>query len=678
MNYEEYNDPCSLWRCALIATVLYGSPLVAAERFDIGAIETIKVVGEAAAQDSWLGTFDTRLDTSDIERFDRLNVSDALNLLPGTSIQNEGGRSERLLFIRGFHSRQVPLFIDGVPVYVPYDGNVDLSRFGTFDIAEIAVTKSFTPMLFGANTLGGSVNLISRRPVDSFEAGATAGIAFDDSFDVANYHTAANLATNQGSWYAQVGGSVAEQNHFRLPGAYQPTAVEDGGKRESSASNDYKFSLKVGATPNATDEYALSYYNQQGDKETPPYAGTNAGVRPRYWHWPEWDKQGVYLLTRTALPRATYVSFKAYYDTFGNTLRAFDDANYTTQNRNYAFNSVYDDYTYGAGIEIGGDEFGRHAPRVALQYKRDVHREIDDDGIPEERYVDDLLTLAVDDSVAVSDRLRFVASVGYSAQQGVEANYFDTNTQRITPLPGSEESALNAQGALLLTTDAGEWHFTVARRTRFPTLKDRYSFRLGSALPNPDLKPEAAVHVEAGVAGHAGEFDYGANLFFSDLDDAMENVTIAPSACSRPPCIQLQNIGGQRHLGLELLGTLAIGEHAELHANYTFLDRDNTSTNNLFLINVPKHKLFSYLKYAPGTHWEFLASAEYDSRRYSNTVGDRIARGFLIGDLKASYRFNEHFAGELSIHNVGATLYAYEEGFFEPGRTWNAAVRWTY
>ncbi|MCC6203187.1 MAG: TonB-dependent receptor [Gammaproteobacteria bacterium] len=664
---------------AILAAMLTGLAANAAERFDLGAIENIEVKGEASQQGDWLGAFDARIGDKDIERFDRRNVSDALNLIPGTSIQNEGGRSERLLFVRGFNSRQVPLYIDGIPVYVPYDGNVDLSRFGTFDIAEIAVTKSLTPMLFGANTLGGSVNLISRRPMDKFEAVATTGVTLDDSFDLASYRASANLATNQGTWYAQIGGSIAEQDHFRLPGSFAPTAIENGKRRENAATNDYKVSFKLGITPNETDEYVVSYYNQMGDKQTPPYAGTNAGVRPRYWRWPEWDKQGVYLQTNTAVARHAYVRLRAFYDTYGNTLRAFDDATYTTQDRNFAFNSVYDDYTYGAGIESGTTAYGQHDLRAAFHYKRDVHREVDDDGIPEERYIDDLFTFALEDTITLGDRLRLIAGLGYSAQRGVEANFYDTNLLVLQSLPESKESAWNIQGGLLYrSANAGEWHLSVARRTRFASIKDRYSFRLGSALPNPDLLPEDAVHVELGVTAARGIFSYGGNLFYSELDDAMENVTIAPTACSRPPCIQMQNIGGQRHLGFELLGTVAFSERGELHANYTFLDRDNTTANNIFLINVPRHKLFTYLRYEPWQQWEIVASAGYESRRYSSTVGDRIAHGFVVGNLKASYRFNDHFVGEVAIDNLGNKLYAYEEGFFEPGRTWNVTLRWTY
>ncbi|CAG5074652.1 Vitamin B12 transporter BtuB [Dyadobacter sp. CECT 9623] len=78
--------------------------------------------------------------------------SNALNILPGVSIANVGQRNESVVYVRGFDLRQVPVFIDGVPVYVPYDGYVDMGRFTTFDLAEINVSKGFASILYGANT----------------------------------------------------------------------------------------------------------------------------------------------------------------------------------------------------------------------------------------------------------------------------------------------------------------------------------------------------------------------------------------------------------------------------------------------------------------------------------------------------------------------------------------------
>lgn len=77
------------------------------------------------------------LDESEYRRRDLRTIPDALNLTPGVSIQRVGPRNERGVFIRGFDMRQVPLYIDGIPVYVPYDGYADMDRFLTYDVGEM-------------------------------------------------------------------------------------------------------------------------------------------------------------------------------------------------------------------------------------------------------------------------------------------------------------------------------------------------------------------------------------------------------------------------------------------------------------------------------------------------------------------------------------------------------------
>jgi iron complex outermembrane receptor protein len=51
-----------------------------------------------------------------MEVFNRTDVSHALNVLPGVTLTNVGARNESTVFVRGFDSRQVPIFIDGVEV----------------------------------------------------------------------------------------------------------------------------------------------------------------------------------------------------------------------------------------------------------------------------------------------------------------------------------------------------------------------------------------------------------------------------------------------------------------------------------------------------------------------------------------------------------------------------------
>lgn len=111
----------------------------------------------------------------DMERFNRDNVGDALNLLAGVAVSTNS-RNEKTLTVRGFDSRQVPLYIDGIPVYVPYDGYVDFDRFTTADLAGIQLSKGFSSVAYGPNALGGAINLVSRRPGRAFEGDFTAGL----------------------------------------------------------------------------------------------------------------------------------------------------------------------------------------------------------------------------------------------------------------------------------------------------------------------------------------------------------------------------------------------------------------------------------------------------------------------------------------------------------------------
>ncbi len=106
----------------------------------------------------------TSLDAEQLRALDAKTVTQALSAAPGVTMQRMGARNEGMVYVRGFDLRQVPLFIDGVPVYVPYDGYVDLDRFVTDDLSEVRVTKGLTSVLIGPNALGGAINLVTKRP----------------------------------------------------------------------------------------------------------------------------------------------------------------------------------------------------------------------------------------------------------------------------------------------------------------------------------------------------------------------------------------------------------------------------------------------------------------------------------------------------------------------------------
>lgn len=105
-----------------------------------------------------------------------LNVGEALSDLPGVTPVTLGQRGETQVNIRGFDSRQITLNIDGIPIYVPYDGNVDLSRLLVPGISQIVVTKGLGSLMYGPNNMGGSINIVTQAPTQKLEGTITGGL----------------------------------------------------------------------------------------------------------------------------------------------------------------------------------------------------------------------------------------------------------------------------------------------------------------------------------------------------------------------------------------------------------------------------------------------------------------------------------------------------------------------
>lgn len=123
-----------------------------------------------------------KLDSKEIQAFNKVNVADALNMVSGVHITRSGARNDSLVSLRGFGSRQIPIYIDGIPVYIPYDGLVDLARFTTADIERIDVSKGFSSIIYGPNSLGGAINLVSSKPREKFEFNGSLGMINNNGY----------------------------------------------------------------------------------------------------------------------------------------------------------------------------------------------------------------------------------------------------------------------------------------------------------------------------------------------------------------------------------------------------------------------------------------------------------------------------------------------------------------
>lgn len=651
--------------CLTCSLSAFASDASGPEAFPLGVIVvTATRLPEAGLSSDPVGAVVT---WREMQQFNRDTVGKALNLLPGVTLSNNS-RNEQLVYVRGFDARQVPLFIDGVPVYVPYDGYVDFNRFGTYDVAAIQLAKGFSSVAYGPNTLGGAINLVSRKPLDRFEGDLVLG-GGNDNASLAGL----NVGTQQGSWYAQAGASHRETDGFRLSSDFRPTATENGGRRNNADSRDTRWSLKLGVTPRETDEYVLSYYLQEGEKGQPP---STDPASARFWRWPSWDKESLYFSSRTALSSAESLVVRLYVDEFDNEVRSYTDGTYTTLKTSGRGSlstgvSIYDDRTKGGALELQSDRLDGHALRLVAQQRQDQHEESDATAAVGTRYEDTLRSIGIEDMMALGGRWQLALG---TARQELKPDGFYSASSAYT-LPGTTRATDYQAGLFLDAFATGQWHATIARKSRLPTMKDRYSQRLGNYVENPDLGAEQALNMEIGYQGAPLSWlSVDAALFQSEVDDKIQSVFIAGGTSCSPvtPC-QMRNVGEARYRGLELGLHATAGERFEAGGNFTLLDQENTSNPDIRLTGVPDRKLFLYATAKAFTWLDLQATLEHNSDRWiSNTVQ---LDGFAIGSLKATIRPRANFSIEAGIDNFTDSNYELDAGFPAPGRSWFANLR---
>lgn len=610
----------------------------------------------------------SRLSFRTIEKFNRNDLSNALNILPGVSIANVGPRNESVVYVRGFDLRQVPVYIDGVPVYVPYDGYVDMGRFTTFDLAEVNVSKGFASILYGANTMGGAINLVSRKSVSKFEINGRAGVFSGDG-----YRWNVNAGSRLGNFFYQVGASQLKQDTYPLSGDFKPRKYQQTADRENAYRDDLKFSAKVGFTPNATDEYVIGYVNQHGKKGTPPYVGDDAKITSRFWKWPKWNKQSLYFISNTALGEKSKVKTRLYYDTFVNSLFSYDDTTYTAQTKGYAFQSFYDDYTLGGSAEFESRAWNNNVVKFNVQYKRDIHRE-NDKGEPVQSYIDNTVSVGIENTYQIIPSLAVVPGISFNARNASKAQEYNATTKELSDFADSKNNAVNAQVGLFWDITANHsLRGTVARKTRFATIKDRYSYRMGQAIPNPDLHAEVALNYDLSYSGKVAEkLALQASLFQSNIDDIIQQVDNV-----QPGRFQLQNAGKARFYGAEAGFDYQILRGLKLGSNYSFIKRKNKTNPAILFTNVPEHKVFAYADFSFLKVANLLASVENNSSRYSTSYGTK-AGAYTLVNAKASVKLYKFISVEGGINNIFDKNYSLVEGFPEAGRNFFVNLVFNY
>lgn len=710
-------------RIAFTALLLAGSALAGqaqaqvqpeegSDRFSLGQI----IVTAPRTQGIEIDT--NTLSSNAIYTFGRTALDDAINLMPGVSAGNSGGtRNERLVFVRGFDRFQVPLSIDGIRVYLPADNRLDYGRFLTTDIAEVQVAKGYASVLDGPGAMGGAINLVTAKPTKALDIDLRGTVNFDNDTDYAGYNVSAKVGTRHDRWYAQASYARSFTDHWDLPNDFTPrnVALEDGGARDFSRTRDWRVNAKVGFTPNATDEYALSYTYQEGAKGAPLHISDTV-TTPRFWDWPEWNITSIYFLSTTALGDRATLKTRAYYNQFDSILRSFTDRTMTTQTRPYTFDSPYEDRAWGGSAQLDFDASEADTLRLAFHYRHDKHVEFQTSfstaGIgttePRQTQTEETFSAALENELRLTPDLRFTLGGSFDWRNLIKAQEYGaplgtSGASVLYNYPRRDADTWNVQGRFdWQASEAVNLHASLSSRARFPTIFERFSQRFNTAIPNPDLKAERATNAEIGGSWAAGKLRVEGALFYSWVRNAIFSVPTPAYPCTAsttPPAVpvagcaltnlsQSRNVGKGEYYGVELSVSATILPGLDAGFNYTGTKRNlDYAANPLFHpTGVPTHKGFAYLDWAPIEKLHIVPSVDLASNRWTlftalpASAPQRYYRtgAYVNAGLRVDYAITDGIEIGVGGRNLFDDYYTLTDGFPETGRTLFASIRARY
>ena len=599
--------------------------------------EEILVVGETPRQ-AQVGTV-TMVRPTLIDELKPLDLSSVLRLMPASMV-TFGSKDEFKVYLRGIDSSRIVLLLDGIPVYEPYYSTFDLKTVSASNLANLQVTKGPSSVLYGPNTLGGIINVITERPAaeprltfnGAYGRDTTWSAGGDGSFRWGRFAFVGNAGYQSSKGYSvpenEVDGVVLQPAQFRTNSEYQRFNL--AGKLFYYPTEDSEI-LVEGNLFDSKYGMAAPLFTQ----------------RARYWRFPEWDRSSLSAGGFIGLSPSSLLRFRVFTVSYDNILEQFRDAAMT----NRQFRSTFDNNSLGAFALADLNLSRRFDLKASLNFERDLARQQDDVGLPWLEFHQSTYSAAVEGRYEILDRLSLNAGVSLDAI----AKFVGPSTTRLDPMVGLNYAPL----------DGLDVHVSFAKKTRFPSMRALYSPSSG----NPDLLTEDGYAWEIG-GNYSGPVQVTAAGFIYRLKNMIDSVQLPGM-----PFRQFINIGKARIGGLELTARKDFGM-AQAELNYTYLDHRNI-TGDRPLDLVPGHQLSANVSLAPATNLEIGVFGLFLGRTYwfdTSTNVDLVVPSHFQLDATVIYHYRRHEVFLRAANLLNAYFYT-EPGFPWRGRFVEGGVR---
>ena len=459
--------------------------------------------------------------------------------------QNSRGETE--LSVRGSDSRQAAVLVDGVPITLGWDHRTDPSLIPLTGEERLVVVRGLASLLNGPNTLGGTIEVTADATAFRTAGGrATLGVGVDE-------FGAMTGVVNGGRAFDALGGSLSlrggiahrQRDGFAVPDDVGDPTAHDGLRTNSDLKETDGFAAVRWATALGRS-LGVSFSAFDAEKGVPPEEHIGG---PRLWRYPYHRRSltSVTASTGTVMTPFGYGSFTIGAGRNAGKLKieSFEDRTYSTI----------------AGVELGDEEaltlrtllthsLGSATLRAGWTAADIKYEETLAPAAPA-NYRQKLSSTGLELDVPLGGRTSVAGGVVFDESKSPETGGRE---------PGQEPFD-NMGWRLGLSHELSPvWavHGSLSERSRFPALRELYSGALNRFTPNPNLKPETLMAIEAGFTLSATSGNTTSTLqvtgFRHKLDDAVVRITL-----SNPTRFMRVNRDRIESTGAELLGGITFG-----------------------------------------------------------------------------------------------------------------------
>jgi iron complex outermembrane receptor protein len=677
----------AFWVYLFILVLLFGNVCAAEETalvakdFEVYTLGEIVVKGERSAVRDTAIT--TEVTPEDFEATNAFSVPEALTYTPGVVVST-GTKNQANISVHGFDQKRILTLIDGVPYYETNYGSLDLNQISLDSVARIDVVKGTASALYGANALGGVINIITKKPTEkpSFSANVEYGMdGLEDPYKFALSH-----GMKRGIFSYWLSYSHREWDSWELsddfdpqigtirrsPGGPTSVIIEDGGDRNNSDYETDNFWAKVGLEPSEDTEVYANLHYVTTEKGIPPDIDFvpvfYSSYFSRLFRWDEYEDYGIDLSGRHRFSDQWSIKGTLFYHNHKDDLASYDDLAYT----NRIGLSNYEDYIVGGMVTTEFIPVDWDKIRFAVNYRGDSHEQRADESLP---FADSFAytgTVALEnESSFLDNRLSIVVGASYDWYDTDKAESDPNNNGNIIKYdtPDTMDEFNPMIGINYRPNEAVRLFASIARKTRFPTLSEMFT-----DPPNLDLEAETSINYIAGISlTHQDILEFTVAPFYYDISDYIT------SDVQDNPDRQYFNYQDVEIKGLELNFLVRPLENLLIKADFTYTDAKNKSSNRVTdeVEFIPKVKAGLGLQYViPRLKTKINCTMLHVGKSYDQLPTFRSpddpeekTEGYTFLNAKITQPIMDHLEAYVVVDNVFDKDREPEKYFPAPGRT---------